>query len=163
MFRAGDTGKAIFVPLESLLSDVRKSTALALRKQQPLRAFQVTCEWDYFGNCLELELFQNRENLLPSLDGLIDFSTEGKWRCAALTQQMGRRGILLHREGEELLCAYTPLLDRAQAEKEHAMAMTLSFLAKAGVGMNVRLERDFRTGEYELGMLLELLSEAIEV
>ena len=159
-------GEATFFAPEPSLWDMRQATKIAMRDGLPTIKFTVTCHDEYYLHGIDDLLYSTQELRKKAL--LLGDKITGDeldtWRCAALWQlDPSWSGVLLHRQGNKLLCAYIPLMDRKTAKFEHEVALALSQMAKEVRDMPVLLERGIPAGQHSLSEILDILSEGTEV
>lgn len=159
-------GEATFFAPEPSLWDMRQAMKIALRDDLPTIKFVVTCHDEYYLRGVD-ELLSGPQELRKKalmLGDKITGEEQDAWRCAALWQMDPLwSGILLHRQGNKLLCAYIPLIDKERAEFEHEVALALSQMAKEARDVPVLLEKGIPAGQHSLSEILDILSEGTEV
>ena len=158
-------GEAVFHPIELSLWDVRQEAKQRILDGDPAWLFRVTQEISYDPHMLD-QLMWDEETLREtarSLGEKIVGTQNGALNCAALWDGADEDGILLHMEGDELVCAYLPLITKAAAEKEHALSMKVAALASEADDVPIRLDRKLEAGRWSLKRLLQYLAEQIDV
>lgn len=158
-------GEAVFHPIEQSIWDVRQEAKQRMLDGDPAWLFRVTQEISYDPHMLD-QLMWDEDSLREtarSLGEKIVGTHNGALNCAALWDDAEEEGILLHLEGEELVCAYLPLMSKADAEKEHALSMKLAGLAAEADDVPIRIDRKLEAGRWSLKQLLLYLSEQIDV
>jgi hypothetical protein len=165
--RAGraQEGEAIFHPMELSLWDVRQEAKQRAMDGSPAWLFRVKHEVQYDPHTLNQLLWDPKQlqELEESLGEKIIGVENGALNCAALWDGENEEGILIHKEGDELICAYLPLMSKAEAEKEHALSMKLAALASEADDVPIRIDRKIEAGRWSLKRLLHYLSEQIDV
>lgn len=160
------SGETTFFAPEPSLWDMRQATKIALRDDLPTVRFTVTCHDEYYLRGIDDMLFSPQELRKKALllGDKITGEERDAWRCAALWQMdPSWSGILLHRQGNKLLCAYIPLMDKGRAEFEHEVALALLQMAKEARDVPVLLEKNIPAGQHSLAGILDILSEGTEV
>ncbi len=160
------SGETTFFAPEPSLWNMRQATKIALRDDLPTVRFTVTCHDEYYLRGIDDMLFSPQELRKKAL--LLGEKITGEerdaWRCAALWQtNPSWSGILLHRQGNKLLCAHIPLMDKGRAEFEHEVALALSQIASEARDTPIMLEKAIPAGLHRLSEVLEILSEEMEV
>ena len=158
-------GEAIFTSARDSLWDMRQSAKQALLRGDSLQAFVVTKEEMHCPHALDQILSQRRrlEEIALMLGENIVGAADGRLRCAALWDIGSWDGVLLHREGRTLFCAYIPIVSQQKAFDEHVISMRLAALAEEAKEMQVFLDYGIPAGRWSLHELLHSLSEQIEV
>ena len=103
---------------------------------------------------LEEAAFALGKDIIGDMDGHI--------RCALLWES-GSEGILLHKEGFELLCAYVPAMTEQAAHGEHELALALATLAEQALDTPITLDRGLKSGKQSLREILHYLSEQVDI
>lgn len=158
-------GDAVFTALEHSVWDVRQAAKQAVLAGNPIQGFVVTHEEQYYPRCLDQILSDESrldEEVLALGENIVG-NVGGRLRCAALWDMDGRDGILLHRDGNALLCAYIPVITQKAASTEHALALKLVALAEEVKDTPIHLDCDIPHGRWKLHKLLHYLSEQMEV
>ena len=157
-------GKAIFLPPERCLWDIRQASKHALLSGHKPQRFIVADEMMYYPGALELTLTSPDmiEEAVEAYSEAIRGEERGCLRCVYLWESPGE-GVLLHLEEERLLGAYVPLVTEEIARKEHALSLSLATLAREAQNMPLLLERELPSGRYQLSELLQVLSEQLDI
>ncbi len=158
-------GEAIFLPPERCLWEMRQAAKRAARKGREAQRFIVTHEEDYYANMLDQQLANEKElrALAVSLGGKVVGEQNGSLCCAALWDMSTWEGVLLHRKGASILCAYLPAMTVETANAEHLLAARLAALADEMQDIPVLLDRGIRAGRHDMRFLLHLLSKQMDV
>ena len=69
--------------------------------------------------------------------------------------------MLLHREGDRILCAYVPVLTEQVLQKERELAQALNRLADDAGNLPILYERYLCPGKYQLRELLHELANSL--
>lgn len=159
------SGETAFVSIEPRLWDMRHAAKAALRDNAAKTPFVVTDEIHYYSDFVERLFLDPKEcgKSAMELGDKIVGEENGAWRCAALWSLDSGSGVLLHRQGNQLLYAYIPLVSRETAEREHALSIMLSQIANEARDTPIMLGKAIPAGLHRLSEVLEILSEEMEV
>ena len=156
-------GEAVFLPPEPCLWDMRQAAKQAIRDEKDAQRFMVVHEEMYYPGMLDQLLAtpgRLQEEVLLYGDAITG-EKDGGLRCAFLWE--GSEGLLLHRDGSELLCAFVPAVTEGLAHREHELAMMLAALAGQAEDTPVVLDRGIKPGKHVLRELLHYISEQMDV
>ena len=155
-------GSAIFLAPQYDMWTLRQATRRAILSGQAAQDFVVVESTMYYPTMLDNVLgFEiRRDSIAASYGDRIVGETDGGWRCALLYEP-GREGLLLHREGDRLLCAYVPVLTEQVIQKERALALALNRLADDAGNLPILYERYLCPGKYQLRELLHELANSL--
>ena len=157
------SGSAIFLaPLYDMWT-LRQATRSAILSGQAAQDFIVVESTMYYPTMLDNVLgFEiRRDSIAAGYGDRIVGETAGCWRCALLYEP-GREGLLLHREGDRLLCAYVPVMTEQVIQKERELAQALNRLADDAGNLPILYGRYLCPGKYQLRELLHELANSVE-
>ena len=157
-------GEAIFFPPEPSMWDMRQTARQAVLDKAKMRPFIVAHEEMYYPNMLDLLLNDpaKLEEAAFALGKDIIGDRDGHIRCALLWESSSE-GILLHRDGFELLCAYVPAITEQASHGEHELALALATLAEQASNTPIMLDRGLKSGKQSLREILHYLSEQMDI
>ena len=155
-------GSAIFLAPQYDMWTLRQATRRAILTGQAAQDFVVVESTMYYPNMLDnvLGFEVRRDSIAASYGDRIVGETAGCWRCALLYEP-GREGLLLHREGDRILCAYVPVLTEQVIQKERELAQALNRLADDAGNLPILYGRYLCPGKYQLRELLHELANSL--
>ena len=156
--------KAVFLPFPGSLDLLRRSTVRSLTAGASASRFIVTHEDDYLPGVLDSILCDpgRVEKLLKELNEKIIGNRNGAYRCAALWDWDRRGGLLIHKEGTAILCAFIPLVTMEQARLEKELSLAISQLALRAGDTIVDLGWRPPSGKRKLADVLKYLAEQVD-
>ena len=160
---AGNTGKALFFPFHGKSWDdpwdIRQETVQALLEGKEPTPFLLMDTIECLEGGMRLTLYyEGKDDFIEKhRNGLIG-ETKKAIHCVLLRDINGD-GMLVHLEGEELLCAYYPVVTLKTAKYEMLLTKKMENLATLAMDTRIDLRRGIKAGNYLLSDLLLDLSK----
>ncbi len=156
--------KALFVPFHGESWDdpwdIRQETVQALLGGKEPVPYLIKYTLECLPDGMRLTLYheERKQEFIEEYRNFLIGKTKEALDCVLL-QDMNGEGMLTHLEGEELQCAYYPVVTLETAKYEMILAHKLENLAELAKDTRIDLRRGIKAGNYCLSDLLLLLSE----
>ena len=157
------TGEAVFISLPASIYEVYKASMKAVRIGADYQPFFIVDIIEYYPNALNQMLWNREEKheLVKDLRHPITGKTENRLNCALLLDG-DSEGILLHADGNQLLCAFYPVITHDIISRYDEILRLLELVSENAAGIPLYLRKDIRSGKKQLIDLIDAISDQMK-